>query len=221
MTHGRLATKYRFRRGSWDQLLALLGDELQSPMATALEQMDAVEQAVRGSGSLARAHTGLACDRRQLRALDQVMQEVLELHTYGRVVLKREPVDLGQTARRLAERLIAGAPALGRRLSTRVAAGVVGWWDLAVIEQIIETLLLNALAVDGEQVQLAVSAARGGGRLSLCNAAPVVSPLVRHLVEAHGGRIRTRSRRGARTTCEVCLPRAPRPHRPLGKSSAS
>jgi signal transduction histidine kinase len=211
MMHGRAAVKrsQRFHRrpSSSQQILALLDDELRSPVATALKEMDAVEEAVRDRRS-ARAHSGLVCAQRQLRALDQMMRQVLELHTLGPVELRRETVDLAEVARRVVSRLVTDRPLLRPRITTRTAPGVIGWWDPLILEEIVQTLLGEAVDAGEERIHLAVIAARGAGRLVLCGAGPVVSSLVRHLVEAHGGRIRSRSRATRGTTVEVWLPRA-------------
>jgi signal transduction histidine kinase len=211
MIHGRAALKrsQRFHRrpSSSQQILALLDDELRSPMATALKEMDAVEEAVRDRRS-ARAYSGLVCAQRQLRALDQMMRQVLELHTLAPVELRRETVDLAEVARRVVSRLVTDRPSLRTRITSRTAPGVIGWWDRLILEEIVQTLLGEAVEAGEERIHLAVIAARRGGRLVVCGAGPVVSALVRHLVEAHGGRIRSRSRPTGGTTVEIWLPRA-------------
>jgi len=212
----------------------LVEHELRTPVAVALMQLNIVEHAVRGTVPMERAPALLAGAKRQLGNMLQVLRRMVELQRNGRIELSRQTVDLGNLARDLVTRLSATNPTLWSRVEVRAAEGVVGSWDPLAVEQILENLLSNALKFGRDQpVQLIVSGRRGGACLAvrdhgqgigrrdrerifeLFGRAPSAGDtagggiglwVVRHLVDAHGGRIRFISRQGIGTLFHVWLP---------------
>jgi signal transduction histidine kinase len=160
----------------------------------------------------------------------------------GRTELNRQTTDVGQLARDLVARLAATNPALWSRVEVRAAEGVIGSWDPLAVEQILENLLSNALKFGRDQpVHLTVWGRRGGACLAVHDHGPGISRLdrerifelfgrapsaggtagggiglwvVRHLVDAHGGRIRLISRQGIGTLFHVWLPGLTDPESP-------
>jgi signal transduction histidine kinase len=220
----------------WELALTVLEHEMRTPLATALMQLTVVEQSIRTAGSLERAQTVLAGAKQQIMTLSQVLRRVMEMQTRGTVEISCHLVDLGQLAGDLVKRLRFANPGLWSRVEVQAEEGVTGSWDASAIEQILENLLSNALKFGRRRpVRLIVAAARGGARLQvqdqgvgmsradqgrifdLLGRAPSASGIqgqgiglwvVRHLVQAHGGKIRIKSREGSGSTFEVWLPRS-------------
>jgi signal transduction histidine kinase len=224
------------KQDRWKHLMLLLEHEMRSPLAAALMQLSVVEHAMRGAGSMERAHVMLSGAKRQIFGLSQVMRRVIEIQTHGRIDLFRETLDLGKLVIDLVTRLRCANPVLWSRVEVRVAEPVTGSWDPSAIEQICENLLSNALkfSKDGP-VCLSVARARGGVRLAVKDQGVGIAPedqekifglftraastqavagqgiglwVVRHLVQAHSGRIQVTSKKGTGTVFEVLLPLA-------------
>jgi signal transduction histidine kinase len=235
----------------WRQLLMMLEHEMRTPLAAALMQLNVVEHDMRVPDTLERAQRMLSGARRQIFGLSQVMRRVMEIQVHGRIVLYRELMDLGQLATDLVGRLRAASPTLWSRVQVLPAEGVTGWWDASAIEQILENLLTNALKFSkSAPVQLAIIATKGGARLEVRDHGVGIAPedqsrifglferaasaqsvsgngiglwMVRHLVQAHRGRIWLRSKKGVGTTFMVWLPRseARKPRRAVLVGAAS
>jgi len=212
----------------------LVEHELRTPVAVALMQLNIVEHAVRGTVPMERAPALLAGAKRQLGNMLQMLRRMVELQRRGHVELRRQTIDLGDLARDLVARLATTGPALWSRVELRTTGGVIGSWDPLAMEQILENLLSNALKFGKDQpVHVTISGKRGGACLAvrdhglgidrrdrdyifeLFGRAPSAGAtagggiglwIVRHLVEAHGGRIRLISRTGIGTLFHVWLP---------------
>jgi signal transduction histidine kinase len=237
ITERAMGQGHGHKQDRWKHLMMLLEHEMRSPLAAALMQLSVVEHAIRDAGSMERAHVMLSGAKRQIFGLSQVMRRVIEIQTHGRIDLFRENLDLGRLATDLVTRLHTANPVHWSRVEVRVAEeAVIGSWDPSAIEQICENLLSNALkfSKDGP-VCLSVSRARGGVRLAVKDQGVGIAPedqerifglftraasteavagqgiglwVVRHLVQAHGGRIQVISKKGAGTVFEVWLPLA-------------
>jgi signal transduction histidine kinase len=212
----------------------LVEHELRTPVAVALMQLNIVEHAVRGTVPMERAPALLAGAKRQLGGMLQVLRRMIELQRRGRVELNRQTVDLGNLAGDLTARLCATNQPLWSRVELRADEGVIGSWDPVAMEQIIENLLSNALKFGKDlPVHLTVSGRRGGACISVRDHGDGVTRedrarifelygradsahntagsgiglwVVRHLVDAHEGRIRLISRQGVGTLFHVWLP---------------
>jgi signal transduction histidine kinase len=218
----------------WKHVLLMLEHEMRTPLAAALMQLSFVEQAMSGAGSLVRARTMLVGAKRQLAGLSNVMRRTVEIQTRGRVDLRPEKCDLGQVAADLVDRLAVTSPAAWSRVKIQLAEGLLGSWDRSALEQVLENLLSNALKFSSDAVVLKVAFAKGGARIivrdrgagieledqerifELFARGPAARTtaghgiglwMVRKLVDAHGGRVRVKSRVGAGSVFEVWLPR--------------
>jgi signal transduction histidine kinase len=218
----------------WKHVLLMLEHEMRTPLAAALMQLNVVEQAMTKATSLGRAKTMLSGAKRQLAGLSTVMRRTVEIQTRGRVALHPEPCNLGGVAADLLDRLTVTSPVLWSRVKARMAGDLEGRWDRSALEQIFENLLSNALKFSREPVLLKVTTARGGARIIVQDRGGGIDLpdqqrvfelfargsgahgvaghgiglwMVRKLVDAHGGRIRLKSRPGIGSIFEVWLPR--------------
>jgi signal transduction histidine kinase len=220
----------------WKQALMLLEHEMRTPLAAALMQLNVVEHAIGPAGSIDRAKTVLSNAKRQIVGLSEVMRRAVEIESDGKVRLRCQKLDLGKLAADLIVRLRATNPALWCRVEVGAMDEAIGWWDASAMEQIMENLLSNALKFGNEApVRFAVVASdeeasivvqdRGMG-IDVAEQQRIFGPfvrangakaipghgiglwVVRHLVEAHGGRITVKSKRGEGATFVVLLPLA-------------
>jgi signal transduction histidine kinase len=245
--------------GTLRSLVTVLEHEMRTPLAASLIQLGAAEAALQGPASMDVARAALANASRQLRALSSIVRRAVQIETAERIDLVPEHVDLREVVTEMISRYQATAPGAWSRVEVRAGKALVGEWDPTAVVQILENLLSNALKYSRDSpVVLTIVPFRGGARLSVRDAgvgidekyrerifgrfvrAPSTRALagtgiglwvVRHLVDAHGGRVLVRSRPGKWTVLEVWLPelasarrpaaRAARPARPSARLGAS
>jgi signal transduction histidine kinase len=222
------------RAGGLRSVIRVLEHEMRAPLATSLLQL-AAAQAALAAASTEGAQAALAGAMHQLRALSLIVRRAVQIET-------AEPIDFCPERVDLAERVVAfvGARASWSRVAVRADKPVVGEWDAAAVEQILENLVSNALKFgEGRPVSVSVAPVRGGARLAVRDEGAGIEPkdrerifdrfarlpstraiaglgiglwVVRHVVSAHGGRVLVRSRPGRGTIVEVWLPQiAPYP----------
>jgi signal transduction histidine kinase len=219
--------------GRLRSLIRVLEHEMRAPLATALIQLSAAEAALDNT-AVDSARSALAGASRQLRALSLVVRRAVQIETDEPIDLFPQRVDLAALVSDFMVRLRATGRSSWARIQLRATKPLIGQWDPAAVEQILENLLTNALKFgEGRPVVLGVSPLRGGARLSVKDAgigieardrerifgrfARVPSSrgiagmgiglwVVRHLVNAHGGRVLVRSRPGKWTVLDVWLP---------------
>jgi signal transduction histidine kinase len=215
-------------------LMRLLEHEMRTPLATSLIQLSAVEAAMGDVGALDSAKAALAGAARQIRTLSLIVRRAVEIESEQPIVLFPQRVDLGQLVTDFLVRLRATGLTLWSRIEVKMTKALVGSWDPAAIEQILENLLSNALKFgEGGPVVLTVAPDRGGARLSVRDAGVGIDLkdrerifarfergpsargiaglgiglwVVRHLIRAHGGSVLVRSRPGKWTVFDVWLP---------------
>ena len=215
-------------------LIRVLEHEMRTPLATSLLQLSAAEAAMGDMGALDSAKAALAGAARQIRTLSLIVRRAVEIESEQPIALFPQRVDLGELVTDLLGRLRATGLTLWSRIEVKVTKALVGDWDPAAIEQILENLLSNALKFgEGRPVVLTVSPDRGGARLSVRDAGLGIDAkdrerifarfergpssrgiaglgiglwVVRHLIRAHGGRVLVRSRPGKWTVFDVWLP---------------
>jgi signal transduction histidine kinase len=215
-------------------LLRVLDHELRTPLAASLLQLDAAEAAIGGPGPPEQAKAAVATAARQLRALSTIIARAIQLETDRRVALCPQRVDLREVVTDFMERVRATRSAWWSRIELRATRALVGRWDPAAFEQILENLLSNALKYGKDApVRVTIAPARGGARLQVRDAGIGIEPahrerifgrfarapsargiagmgiglwVVRHLIAAHGGRVDVRSRPGQWTVLDVWLP---------------
>ena len=214
-------------------LVRVLEHEMRTPLAASLMHISAAEAALGGANSVETARAALANASRQLRALSSIVRRTIQIETEEHIELYPQRVDLREVVSDMMARLRETGPTSWSRIELRAGKAVVGEWDAAAVEQILENLLTNALKYGRDApVVLTLAPARGGARLSVRDEgvgiddkyrarifdrfvrAPSTREIpgggiglwvVRHLVEAHGGRVLVRSRPGKWTVLDVWL----------------
>lgn len=232
-----------------DAFLSAASHELRTPVTGLQLQLELLLRAARRPGGAlpAAVATRLAALERQSRRIGVLVNELLDVSRLrrGQLELRVEELDLAALARQVVSRLS------GERRDTAVAVRadgpVTGRWDRARLEQLLASLLSNALkfgqskpvevrvAGDADQARIEVQDQGIGialgdqervfGRFE--RAAPrqhfgglgLGLYLAREIVEAHGGAIDLASAPGAGTTVTVLLPRAPGAPRPAGPTA--
>lgn len=222
--NARLYREAREANAAKDRFLALLGHELRNPLSAAVNALQVIDRVRNWDARLVRH---LAIIDRQVRQLSRVVDDLLDVSriTAGKVILRREMVDLREVARRSVEAnsLDTG----GRRPELMLSAASGPIWvegDATRLEQILDNLLTNALKYTPARGNILVEVRRQGNEAVLrvqddgAGIEPQLLPrifdlfiqgdqsldhmrgglglglpVVRHLVELHGGRIEVHS----------------------------
>jgi PAS domain S-box-containing protein len=125
-----------------DEFLAMLGHELRNPLGAASSAARVLMIADPHGGEAAAAREVMG---RQLRHLTRLVDDLLDVSRAmtGKIVLRRERVDLGAVARRTVDALIAGDRLARHRVTVDAA---VAWVDAdpTRLEQIVSNLVENA-----------------------------------------------------------------------------
>jgi len=205
-----------------DEFLAMLGHELRNPIGAIMASADLLRHIEPSDPRAARLN---AIIRRQTVHLNRLIDDLLDVARVasGKVVLARQPVDLGQIVQRAVHLLRETGKLEGHAVVLHTDPGWVDG-DATRLEQVTTNLLLNAVkytppsgridvtvAVDGEQVRLRVRDDGAGIAPELLPRVfdPFVQSeqsldrsdgglgvgltLVRRLVEHHGGSVEARS----------------------------
>jgi PAS domain S-box-containing protein len=225
-----------------DDFLSLASHELRSPLTPLMLRLDGLLGRVESASATFEAEA-LA---EELRAMKRVATRVTQLvdnlldasrMTVGRVPLEIGEVDLSAVVRDVVDRLQPELARAGNRLTLDADGPVVGRWDHARLEQIVASLLSNAIKYGANApIEIKLGWADDVARLEVRDhgigvpreqqarifdrferAAPVRQYggfgiglwIVRRLVEAHGGTVRVESEPGAGARFTVELPRAP------------
>ncbi|EPX55139.1 hypothetical protein D187_009645 [Cystobacter fuscus DSM 2262] len=146
-----------------DDFLAVAAHELRTPLTTlGLQLGSLVQRSRRESPALCeRLERGL----RQVRRLGTLVESLLDvsLLSTGELPLSPERVDLGELVGEVLERFQAEAEAVGCGLRVNVAPGLVGQWDRMRVEQVVSSLVANALKF-GPRLPVEVRGEEAGGR---------------------------------------------------------
>jgi len=224
-----------------DEFLSMASHELRTPLTTLKLQFESLARLASTSPQLAvgseRVGGSVVMARRQLRRLEQLVTELLDLSrlSAGRLQLSpTEGIDLGalvgEVLARFADKLAKS------RLEVRSSGDLVGCWDPSRIDQVITNLLSNAIKygndgpitieLRGDDDGVAVAVRDSGCGLSLdeqrqlfmrFHRAPSTVMrysgfglglwIVKQLVEGHGGKVSVESAPGKGSTFRVWLPR--------------
>jgi signal transduction histidine kinase len=217
-----------------DDFLSMAGHELRTPLTTLLLQAERLVQ-VTSTGPAEvgqRSAQVLASVDRLSRLVDELLD--ISRITTGRLQLQRERVDLGGIVSRIVDRACREASRPAGSVRLQAADVVEGWWDRARLEQVVTSLVANALKYgQGEPVEVQVTCDAGTARVTVRDHGIGIAPadqsriferferavssrrfgglglglwISRQIVEAHGGRISVASSPGQGATFTVTLP---------------
>jgi signal transduction histidine kinase len=224
-----------------DQFLSVASHELKTPLTplnlrlqTLRRELERQETPV----NPVRLREHVAVLQRQCKRLSTLAEGLLDVSRLeaGRLVLDLEYVDLSALTREVVSRFAAQAARTNTPLEVTAPEAVVGRWDRIRLEQVVSSLLSNALKYGaGRSVHVSVEHVPTGARLRVRDEGIGISPehlprifdrferavsaehfgglglglyLTRHLVEAFGGTIRASSESGKGSTFDVDLPLA-------------
>jgi PAS domain S-box-containing protein len=223
-----------------DEFLQIASHELNTPLTPLSLKLFSLQRLADG-GTLApdavRGHVEVA--RRQVRRLAGLIKDLLDVTrlSRGRLQLALSEVSLSDLVAAVVERSAPEVQQSGSRLELALAPGVLGHWDTARVEQVVENLLGNALKY-GQGGPIHVHVTRDGASARLvvrdegmgieAEALPRIFDkferaasarhhgglglglfIVRQIVDAHGGAIHVSSEPGRGATFEVRLPLQP------------
>jgi PAS domain S-box-containing protein len=220
-----------------DDFLAVASHELKTPLTSLLLQVQAVERiALRGDATPIRLEASCAIAVRQVRRLDELVDALLDVSRViqNRLVLEREPVELGGLVREVTARFALEASRAGCSVLLHADGEVAGRWDRRRLDQVLSHLLSNALKYGAHKpVEITLDAAPGSARIVVADHGIGIAPdhqariferferavparhyggfglglwIVRRIVEALGGQITVASAAGEGSTFTVELP---------------
>ncbi len=218
-----------------DEFLSIASHELKTPLTSLKLQLDASVRRQQASGESAPAWMSSA--QRQVRRLEVLIGQLLDVSRIraGRLHLELEEMDLATVARAAADHFAPELERAGNALQLELAAGVVGRWDPARLDQVVTNLLSNAVKyAPGTRVSIRVRAEGrravlevedGGSGVPPALRARVFEPfergataralgglglglfIVRQIVDAHGGEVRVEDGAAGGARFVVALPR--------------
>ena len=147
-----------------DEFLAMLGHELRNPLAAIRNALFILDEVGSADERVVRLREVI---QRQTRHLVRMVDDLLDVSrvTLGKILLKRQPVDLGEIASRCFHELGMRSLAEGNQLRLEVVTEptpVEG--DPVRLEQVVCNLIQNAIKYTPRGGSLAVSVAPEGGR---------------------------------------------------------
>jgi signal transduction histidine kinase len=224
-----------------DQFLAVASHELKTPLTPLSLRLQSLQRELdRNNGhlDLLRLREHVATLQRQCKRLSTLSESLLDVSRLeaGKLVLDLEYLDLSALVREVIGRFVGQAERTKTPLKVRTEEAVVGHWDRIRLEQVVSSLLSNALKYGaGRPIHVLVERVATGARLTVRDEGIGISPehlprifarferavsaehfgglglglyLTRHLVEALGGSIRASSEPEKGSTFEVDLPLA-------------
>jgi signal transduction histidine kinase len=221
------------RSPAW--IAAMVGHELRAPLATALVYLGLADQQLVAGTPAAAIRSTLTVAREEIRRIERLIARVTELQRLGRVVLCPRRADFGELVADSVQRMLLSTSA--PKVTVNARQGLVGWWDEAAVEQIVQNLVSNAIKFGaGRPVRVTVGPVGSDARLTVSDRGVGIDPadlqrifafrvhspperagglgiglwLVHKLTEAHGGRVSVQSRPGQGSTFRVVL--RPLPH---------
>jgi len=224
-----------------DEFLSIASHELKTPLTPLRLLLQSTLRTLRSQGEPpSRQSVAQKLDKaaRQVDRITRLIDDLLVVSriTAGRLTLATEKVDLAEVAREVVERFRLESTVAGSSIQLRTAAAE-GEWDRVRIEQIIASLLTNAIRYGaGRPIQLKVECRERTAILQIVDHGIGISAeatehiferfqrsssptaphglglglyLTHQIVRAHGGAIHVRSQPGAGSTFTVELPRFP------------
>ncbi|SET34530.1 GAF domain-containing sensor histidine kinase [Stigmatella erecta] len=225
-----------------DEFLAVASHELKTPLTPLNLRLQSLRRELDRRGSTpvnpARVQEHVAALQRQCKRLGTLVDSLLDVSRLeaGVLVLDRESLDLTALVRDVISRFSAQAARTGTPLDVQATGPIVGNWDRVRLEQVVSSLVSNALKYGmGHPVHIQIEQGPAGARLTVRDEGIGIPPehlpriferferavsaehfgglglglyLTRHLVEALGGTIHATSELGRGATFQVELPLA-------------
>lgn len=216
-----------------DELLAVASHELQRPIAALKSQLDKVRAA---NDPRDRLDAMLAETTSQVERLERLVDGMIGVSSIntGTLTVSRTPADLSEIVARAYDRFRERFATANAPVTLCLADDVKGAWDVDRVEQVVENLLVNALAyAPGAAITLTTRQAAASIQLIVADRGPGI-PLekrhsiferferigsartrgalglglfiVRQLVEAHDGRVHVETTEGGGATFVIELP---------------
>jgi len=239
--NGRLHARTREALRMRDDFLTVASHELRTPLTALQLQQELLVRGARAGGPGGehgeRLLENLEKAVRQTRRLAELVESVLDASALvmGRVTLDRnEPVDLAEVVETTARELRPVADVQRCDLTLTLATGARGRWDRVRLQQVVASLLANAIKFGaGRPIRAAVALEGRSARLAITDHGIGVAPAdqerifrcferavsvenygglglglysARRIVEAHAGRISVTSDVGQGATFLVELP---------------
>ncbi len=221
-----------------DEFLSVASHELNTPMTSLMLALQTMDRVSRSGRACDPQMVGRLVERAlrqgtRLRRLSRDLLDVARAHA-EQLPLERTDVDLGGLVRVVIAQFALDLERARCTVSLREEGPVVGHWDRSRVEQILTSLLSNAVKFGaGEPIELTVSKEGGTARVSVRDHGIGIDParrgqifdrferavserhygglglglyLSRRLAEAHGGAIRLESGLGTGSTFTLELP---------------
>ncbi|MFL5343717.1 MAG: ATP-binding protein [Hyalangium sp.] len=229
--------------GLRDEFLAIAAHEMKTPLTSMKAQVQHLERLLAreptGSGQDSRLRSVLAATSRQLRRLQILDEQLLDITrlTLGRLELRYEPLDFQEFLQEQLEQNAEAASKATSELRLECAGPIPGAWDRLRLEQIVGNLISNAIKFGaGKPITLRLDARGDRVRLQVIDSGIGIAVedhrriferleravdsrhygglgmglwIVRQSVEALGGDITVESAPGQGATFTVELPRMP------------
>jgi signal transduction histidine kinase len=219
-----------------EEFLSIASHELRTPLTALNLQARLLERAVVAEGARCEkiAHR-VASVGRQVERMTRLVSNLLDVTRLrvNRLELTLEPLDLAGLVEQAAGRFQEELARAGRALHLSCAGPVHGSFDRTKLEQVVTNLVSNAIRHGAGPVEVAVEPGAGEVSFSVHDHGRGIAPedrarvfqrfecgqnadgsgglglglyIVRHIVEAHGGRIALESEPGTGSVFTVTLP---------------
>jgi signal transduction histidine kinase len=252
LENARLFQQVREGVRARDEFLSIAAHELRTPLTPLKLQLETLRRSVAAAGlDDPRVLRHLERSAGQVQRLAQLVERLLDVSRVatGRLGLLLEELDLSALATEVTDRFREEAEAAGSRLEVHTPGPVRGVWDQLRLEQVLSSLLSNAIKYGASRpIHVAVE---GHGELArLCvrdqgiglrgedtgrifeRFERAVSPhhyggmglglyVAKQIIEAHGGTIVVRSQPGRGSTFTVVLPTQVPPRQLSAEQGAS
>jgi signal transduction histidine kinase len=224
-----------------EEFITVAAHELRTPLTALKLQLTRVARIANSAPEGQQLSPGLGTALRQAGRLEALVEGLLDISRWsGNLNLIRESVDLGTLVREVAERFAESLRRAGCQLHIETRASPIGQWDALRLEQVVTTLLENAIKFGaGKPIEIRIDDRPGIAVLAILDHGIGVPPedadriferferavpstsygglglglyVARTIVQAHRGSISVDSRPGE-TTFTVELP--------LGESSVA
>lgn len=148
-----------------EDFVSAAAHDLKTPLTTLLGQAQILELRFGRDPVLAPHQPGVARIAREARRLSALVEDLLDASRVeeGKLDVRREPIDVAQVVREVAERSRPGH----ERIAVDAAERLAGEFDHRRIEQLIDNLIENALKYSDEKGLVEVNAWRDGGAVHL------------------------------------------------------